>query len=93
MLNINIGVALLIWSTHSHLCSALVEKREVAGEGGGLGFDLLVGFIFLSFGASILRKLLLNFSLQGFPRINICVLFCMVMLFYLSIISVYMLLL
>ena len=27
-MNINRGVALLIWSTHSHLYSALVEKRE-----------------------------------------------------------------
>ena len=62
-MNINRGVALLIWNTHSHLCSVLVEEREVAGEGGGLGFDLLVGFIFYLFGASILRKLLLGFSL------------------------------
>ena len=64
-MNINRGVGLLIWNTHSHLCSALVEEREVAGEGGGSGFDLLAGFIFylLSFGASILRKLFLGFSL------------------------------
>ena len=27
-MNINRGVALLIWNTHSHLYSALVEKRE-----------------------------------------------------------------
>ena len=66
-MNINRGVALLIWSTHSHLCRALVEKRRVAEEGGGSGFDLLAGFIFYLFGASILRKLLL-----GFPRINMC---------------------
>ena len=45
-MNINRGVALLIWSTHSHLYSALVEKRRVAGEEGGSGFDLLIGFIF-----------------------------------------------
>ena len=62
-MNINRGVALLIWSTHSHLCSALVEEREVAGEGGGSAF----WYYLLSFGASILRKLLL-----GFPRINLC---------------------
>ena len=62
-MNINRGVALLIWSTHSHLCSALVEEREVAGEGGGSGFDLLAGFIFYLFGASMLKKLLLGFSL------------------------------
>ena len=35
-------------------------------------FDLLVGFTFFPFGASILRKLLLGFSLRGFPRINLC---------------------
>ena len=63
-MNINRGVALLIWSTHSHLYIALVEKRRVAEEGGGSGFDLLAGFIFYLFGgASILRKLLLGFSL------------------------------
>ena len=72
-MNINIGVALLICDTHSHLCSALVEKRRVAGEGEGSGFDLLVGFIFYLFGAPILRNILLGFSLYGFPRINICV--------------------
>ena len=27
-MNINRGVVLLIWNTHSHLCSALVEKRS-----------------------------------------------------------------
>ena len=27
-MDINRGVALLIWCTHSHLCSALVEKRD-----------------------------------------------------------------
>ena len=36
-------------------------------------FDLLVGFTFFPFGASILRKLLLGFfSFRGFPRINLC---------------------
>ena len=62
-MNINRGLALLIRDTHTHLYSTLVEKRRVAGEGGGSGFDLLVGFIFYLFGASILRKLLLGFSL------------------------------
>ena len=55
-------------NTHSHLCSALVEEREVTGEGGGSGFDLLVGFTFYLFGEFILRNILL-----GFPRINRCV--------------------
>ena len=62
-MNINRGVALLIQSTHSHLGSALVEERELVGEGGGSGFDLLAGFIFYLFGTFILRKLLLGFSL------------------------------
>ena len=49
-----------------------MEKRRVAGEGGGPDFDLLDGFTFYLFEASILRKLLLGFSLYGFPRINMC---------------------
>ena len=49
-MNINRGVALLIWNTHTHLCSALVKEREVAGEGGGLGFDFLVDFTFYLLG-------------------------------------------
>ena len=60
-MNIYRGVA-SSFVTHSHLCSALVKKRRVAGEGGGSGFDFLIGFIFYPFGASILRKLLLGFS-------------------------------
>ena len=52
-MNINRGVALLIWNTHSHLCSALVEEREVAGEGGESGFDLFVGLSFIFWGIYI----------------------------------------
>ena len=66
-MNINRGVVLLIWNTLSHLYSALVEKRRVAGEGGVSGFDFLAGFVFYLFGASILRKLLLGFSFRVFP--------------------------
>ena len=66
MTNINRGVALLIWNTHTHLCSALVKEREVAREGGGLVFDQSFWFYLLSFGASILRKLLLGFFPLGF---------------------------
>ena len=43
--NINRGVVLLIWNTHTHLCSALVRDREVVGEGGGSVFWVLP-FIF-----------------------------------------------
>ena len=60
---INRGVVLLICDTHTLTCVAHYWRREVAGEGGGSGFDLLAGFIFYLFGASILRKLLLGFSL------------------------------
>ena len=77
-MNINRGVAL---SIHSHLCSALMEEREVAREGGGSGFDLLTGFIFYLFGTSILRKLLLGFSQDKY----LCSFF-MVVLVYLSVI-------
>ena len=64
-MNINRGAALLIWNTHTHthLCSALVEEREVTGNGGGSVFDQPFGFTFYLFGASILRKFLLGFSL------------------------------
>ena len=61
-MNINRGVVLLICDTHT-LGIAHLWRREFAGEGGGSGFDLLVGFIFYLFGESILRKLLLGFSL------------------------------
>ena len=44
-MNINRGAVLLIWNTHSHLCSALVEERGVVVEGGGSVFDLLFGFL------------------------------------------------
>ena len=80
-MNINRGVEILIWSTHSHLCSALVEEGEVAGEGGGSVFDFPFGFTFDLFVASILRKLLLGFSQDK----SLCS-FCMVVLVYLSVI-------
>ena len=72
--------------THSHLCSALVEKRRVAGEGGGPGFGLLIGFIFYFFGASILRNILLGFFPLGFSQDKSLCSFCMVILVYLSMI-------
>ena len=74
-------MALLIWNTHSHLCSTLVKEREVAGEGGGSVFDHSFGFIFYLFGASLLRKLLLGFSQDK----SLCSFF-MVVLVYLSVI-------
>ena len=79
-------MALLIWNTRTHLCSALVREREVVGEGGGSGFDLLAGFIFYLFGASILRKLLLGFFPLGFSQDKYLCSFCMVVLVYLSVI-------
>ena len=85
-MDINRGVALLIWNTHSHLCSALVEERGVAGEGGGSVFDLLFGFTFYLFGTSILRNILLGFFPLGFSQDKYLCSFCMVMLVYLSVI-------
>ena len=52
-MNINRGVAILIWNTHSHLCSALVKEREVAREGGGSVFDQSFGFTFYLLGIYI----------------------------------------
>ena len=66
-MNINRGVALLICNTNSHLCSTLVEKREVAGEGGRLGFDLLVVFIFIFWGIYI-EEAFVGFFPLGFSQ-------------------------
>ena len=48
-MNINRGVVLLIWSTHSHLCSALVEReKQLEKEDDQALISLLVlPFIFL----------------------------------------------
>ena len=69
-MNINRGVVLLIGDTHSHLCSALVEERRVAGEGGGSGFDLLAGFIFflLSFWGIYIEEAFVGFFPLGFSQ-------------------------
>ena len=69
-MNINRGVALLIWNTHSHLSSTLVEERRVIGEGGGSGFDLLAGFIFclLSFWGIYIEEAFAGFLPLGFSQ-------------------------
>ena len=64
-MNINKGVALLIWSTHSRLCSRLVEERGVAGEGGGSRFDIFFGFTFYLLGIYI-EEAFAGFSPLGF---------------------------
>ena len=48
-MNINRGVALLIWNTHSHLCSALVEREKYLEkeEDRDLISLLVLPFIFL----------------------------------------------
>ena len=85
-MNINRGVVLLICSTHSHLCSALVEKRRVAGEGGGSGFDLLPSFIFYLFGDIYIEEAFAGFFPLGFSQDKSLCSFCMVVLVYLSVI-------
>ena len=83
----NRGVALLIWThTHTHLCSALVEKRRVIREGGGSGFDLLAGFIFYLFGDIYIEEDFTAFFPLGFSQDKSLCSFCMVVLVYLSVI-------
>ena len=67
-MNINRGVALLIWNTHTHLCSALLEEREVAGEGGGSVFDLPFGFYLLSFWGIYIGEAFAGFFPLGFSQ-------------------------
>ena len=69
----------LSFETHILTCVAHKREREraVVGEGGGSVF----GFYLLSFGTSILRKLLLGFSQDK----SLCF-FCVVVLVYLSVI-------
>ena len=57
--NINRGVPLLIWNTHTHLCSALVKERQVDGEGGGSFF----WFYLLSFWGIYIEEAFAGFSL------------------------------
>ena len=84
-MNINRGVVLLICNTHSHLCGALVEKREVAGEGGGSGFDLLVGLPSIFWGIYI-EEYFVGFFPLGFSQDKSLRSFCMVVLVYISVI-------
>ena len=81
-MNINRGVVLLIWNTHSHLCSALVEKREVVGEGGGSSFDLLVVLSFTFWGIYI-EEVFARFFPLGFSQDKYLCSFCVVVLVYL----------
>ena len=67
-MNINRGVALLIWNTHTHLCSALVKKREVAGEGGGSVFYQSFGFYLLSFWGIYIEEAFAGFFPLGFSQ-------------------------
>ena len=69
-MNVNRGVALLIWNTHTHLCSALVREREreVAGEGGGSIF----WFYLLCFWGIYIEEAFVGFFPLGFSQDNLC---------------------
>ena len=57
----------------------------MSGEGGGLGFDLLVGFIFYLFG-HLYEEAFAGFFPLGFSQDKYLCSFCMVVLVYLSVI-------
>ena len=65
-----------------------MEKRRVAGEGGGSEFDLLAGFIFylLSFWGIYIEQYFAGFFPLGFSQDKSLCSFCMVVLVYLSVI-------
>ena len=73
---------LLIWNTHTHLCSALVRDREVVGEGGGSVF----WFYPLFFGGIYIEEAFARFFPLGFSQDKYLCSFCMVVLVYLSMI-------
>ena len=65
-------------SFETHTLTWVSHKRERERERKSCSWKrkrISFGFYLLSFGASILRKLLLGFSHQGFSRVNLCVLF------------------
>ena len=65
-----------------------MEKRRVAGEGGGSGFDLLAGFIFylLPFWGIYIEEAFARFFPLGFSQDKFLCSFCMVVPVYLSVI-------
>ena len=63
-----------------------MEKRRVAGEGGGSGFDLLVGSIFYLFGGIYIEEDFAGFFPLGFSQDKSLCSSCMVVLIYLSVI-------
>ena len=85
-MNINRCVVLLIWNTHTHLCSTLVKEREVVGEGGGSVFDQSFGFYLLSFWGIYIEEYFAGFFPLGFSQDKSLCYFCMVVLIYLSVI-------
>ena len=56
------------FKTHSHLCSALVKEREVAGEAGGSVFDQSFGFYLLSFWGIYIEEAFVGFFPLGFSQ-------------------------
>ena len=72
--------------THTHLCSALVKEREVAGEGGGSIFDQSFGFYLLSFWGIYIEEAFFGFFPLGFSQDKYLCSFCVVVLVYISVI-------
>ena len=83
-MNINRGVALLIWNTHSHLCSALVEKRSRWRRTIRLWSPCW--FYLLSFWDIYIEECFVWFFPLGFSQDKSFCSFCMVVLVYLSVI-------
>ena len=81
-MNINRGVVLLISDTHSHLCSALVEKRRLEKEED----QALIFLLVLSFWGIYIEEAFVGFFPLGFSQDKSLCSFCMVVLVYLSVI-------
>ena len=84
-MNINRGVALLIWSTHSHLCSALVEKRSTWRRR-RIGLWSPCWFYLLSFWGIYIEEAFAGFFPLGFFQDKSLCSLCMVVLVYILVI-------
>ena len=85
-MNINRGVALLIWSTHSHLCSKLVEKEEDQALISLLVLSFIFWGIYIEEAGIYVEEALFGFFPLGFSQDKYLCSFCMVVLVYLLVI-------